>query len=134
MNTSSPVASAFRISRDRHLLSALRTARSRVGEAQTVVIEGQLKRVTGLTLEAVGCQARLGSRVNVLNADGGAVEAEVVGFSGERTYLMPIGDLRGVQANARVVPQAKAPTVPVGPGLLGRVLDGEGRPLDDLAA
>ena len=132
MNTQIPAASAFRAARDRHLLSALRTARARVGEAQTVVIEGQLKRVTGLTLEAVGCQARLGSRVNVLNADGGAVEAEVVGFSGERTYLMPIGDLRGVQANARVVPQAKAPTVPAGPGLLGRVLDGEGRPLDDL--
>ncbi len=122
----------FRASRDRRLGGALRAARARVGEAQTVVIEGQLKRVTGLTLEAVGCQARLGSRVSVLNADGGAVEAEVVGFSGERTYLMPIGDLRGVQANARVVPQSKAPTVPVGPGLLGRVLDGEGRPLDDL--
>lgn len=132
MNTPGFAANAFRTSRDRHLLSALRGARARVGEAQTVVIEGQLKRVTGLTLEAVGCQARLGSRVNVLNADGGAVEAEVVGFSGERTYLMPIGDLRGVQANARVVPQARAPTVPVGPGLLGRVLDGEGRPLDDL--
>ena len=100
MNT----ANHWQQQRDRKLGSALRNARSRVAESQTVVVEGLLKRVTGLTLEAVGCQVRLGSRVSVLNADGGAVEAEVVGFSGDRTYLMPIGDLRGVQANARVVP------------------------------
>lgn len=128
MNT----ASHWQQQRDRKLGSALRNARSRVAESQTVVVEGLLKRVTGLTLEAVGCQVRLGSRVSVLNADGGAVEAEVVGFSGDRTYLMPIGDLRGVQANARVVPLSKTATVPVGDGLLGRVLDGEGRPLDDI--
>ncbi|MDB5969842.1 MAG: FliI/YscN family ATPase [Hydrocarboniphaga sp.] len=121
-----------RANRDLKLVSALRNARSRVADAHTVVVEGLLKRVTGLTLEAVGCQVRLGSRVSVLNADGGAVEAEVVGFNGDRTYLMPIGDLRGVQANARVVPLAKTVTVPVGDGLLGRVLDGEGRPLDDI--
>lgn len=47
MNTPGFAANAFRSSRDRHLLSALRSARARVGEAQTVVIEGQLKRVTG---------------------------------------------------------------------------------------
>ncbi|WP_428309445.1 flagellar protein export ATPase FliI [Hydrocarboniphaga sp.] len=125
-------ASSFQIQRDRKLGAALKGARSRVAESHTVVVEGMLKRVTGLTLEAVGCQVRMGSRVSVLNADGGAVEAEVVGFNGDRTYLMPIGDLRGVQANARVVPLAKTATVPVGDGLLGRVLDGEGRPLDDI--
>jgi flagellum-specific ATP synthase len=123
---------AYHAQRDRKLGSALKSARSRVAESHTVVVEGMLKRVTGLTLEAVGCQVRMGSRVSVLNADGGAVEAEVVGFNGDRTYLMPIGDLRGVQANARVVPLAKTATVPVGDGLLGRVLDGEGRPLDDI--
>ncbi|MFX9123790.1 hypothetical protein ABTN41_20260, partial [Acinetobacter baumannii] len=65
-----------------------------------------------------------------MNADGGAVEAEVVGFSGDRVFLMPVGDLRGVLPNATVVPLHKTPTIPTGRGLLGRVLDGEGAPLD----
>jgi len=127
-----PLINPYRADRDRRALAALRGARNKVSETRTVVVEGMLKRVAGLTLEAVGCQMRIGSRCKVLNADAGAVEAEVVGFSGDRVYLMPVGDLRGVQPNARVVPMARAPNIPVGAGLLGRVLDGEGRPLDAL--
>jgi flagellum-specific ATP synthase len=123
---------ALRMARDRRLGEALSRARARVAEAPTVAVEGVLKRVTGLTLEAVGCRLRIGARVSVQNADGGAVEAEVVGFSGERTFLMPVGELRGVLPNARVVPLARGWRVPAGDGLLGRVLDGEGRVLDDL--
>jgi len=128
----SAAAEALKVGRDLRLGVALDAARSRVGQApSSVVVEGRLTRVTGLTLEAVGCRVRIGARVKVMNADGEAVEAEVVGFSGERVYLMPVGDLRGVMPNARVIPIAGGLRVPGGPGLLGRVIDGEGRPLDD---
>ena len=95
-----------------------------------LVVEGSLRRLVGLTLEAEGCVAPVGSRCLIRNTDGSEVEAEVVGFAGERLYLMPTGDLYGLTPNARVVPVPGASAVPVGPGLLGRVLDGSGRPLD----
>jgi flagellum-specific ATP synthase len=93
-------------------------------------VEGQLTRMVGLTLEAMGCQAAVGDRCEVTAADGSSIEAEVVGFSGERLYLMPTGDIHGVKPGARVVPRPGAGLVHVGPELLGRVIDGAGEPLD----
>jgi len=96
-----------------------------------LVVEGVLRRTVGLAMEAEGCHAELGGRCDVIARDGRPVEAEVVGFSGERLFLMPVGDMRGIVPNARVIPVAGAPEVAVGDELLGRVLDGRGRPLDD---
>ncbi len=93
-------------------------------------VEGQLNRMIGLTLEALGCQAAVGDRCEVSAANGESIEAEVVGFSGERLYLMPTGDVHGVKPGARVVPRHGAGYVKVGPELLGRVIDGAGAPLD----
>jgi flagellum-specific ATP synthase len=93
-------------------------------------VEGQLNRMVGLTLEALGCQAAVGDRCEVTAANGEAIEAEVVGFAGERLYLMPTGDVHGVKPGARVVPRHGAGYVKVGPELLGRVIDGAGVPLD----
>ncbi len=95
-----------------------------------LVVEGRLTRMVGLTLEAVGCQAAIGGRCMVHSPDAEPVEAEVVGFSGERLFLMPSGDIQGLVPNARVVPTQRVREAPVGPGLLGRVLDGTGKPLD----
>lgn len=92
--------------------------------------EGRLVRMVGLTLEAVGCDMPVGSYCNVETASGAFVEAEVVGFSGERTYLMPVGVAEGLKSGGRVVPNDKALNIPVGPELLGRVLNGIGEPLD----
>src|SRR5262245_20123485 len=93
-------------------------------------VEGQLTRMIGLTLEALGCQAAVGDRCEVMAADGSSMEAEVVGFAGERLYLMPTGDVHGVKPGARVIPRQGAGHVRVGPELLGRVIDGAGEPLD----
>jgi len=93
-------------------------------------VEGQLTRMVGLTLEALGCQAAVGDRCEVMAADGSSMEAEVVGFAGERLYLMPTGDVHGVKPGARVIPRQGAGFVRVGPELLGRVIDGAGEPLD----
>jgi len=93
-------------------------------------VEGQLTRMVGLTLEAVGCQAAVGDRCTVLTGGTASLEAEVVGFAGDRLYLMPTGDVHGIKPGARVIPRHGAGHVRVGPELLGRVIDGGGEPLD----
>jgi flagellum-specific ATP synthase len=93
-------------------------------------VEGQLTRMIGLTLEAAGCQAAVGDRCAVVAHDGSCVDAEVVGFSGDRLFLMPTQDVHGLKPNARVIPRPGADFVRVGPELLGRVVDGAGEPLD----
>jgi flagellum-specific ATP synthase len=95
-------------------------------------VEGVLTRMIGLTLEAAGCQAAVGDRCDVLGSDGARIEAEVVGFSGDRLYLMPTGDIHGLKPNARVIPRIGAETALVGEQLLGRIIDGGGQPLDGL--
>ena len=119
---------------DRNLERSLRLGRHidrAMDAAQPPVVEGVLRRTVGLALEAEGCHAPLGGRCDVVGSDGRHVETEVVGFAGNRLYLMPVGDMRGIVPNARVIPVAAAPEIAVGPELLGRVLDGRGRPLDD---
>jgi flagellum-specific ATP synthase len=88
--------------------------------------------MVGLTLEAVGCQAAVGDCCDVVASDGTGIEAEVVGFAGDRVYLMPTGDPHGLEPNARVIPRQRAGVVRVGPQLLGRVIDGAAQPLDGL--
>jgi len=95
-----------------------------------LMVEGRLTRMVGLTLEAVGCRAAIGGRCDVINTDGRKMDAEVVGFSGDSLYLMPTGDIRGLEPDARVVPTGRVSEAAVGPGLLGRVIDGAGIPLD----
>ena len=92
--------------------------------------EGSLVRMIGIKLEAVGCQAPIGSRCQIIADEGADIEAEVVGFSGGSLFLMPEGNLRGVKLGARVVPLEGGGTVAVGDQLLGRVLDGAGNPID----
>ena len=97
------------------------------------VVEGRLLRMVGLTLEAEGLRSAVGSRCLVINAEGDQptqVEAEVMGFSGNKLYLMPVGGLAGIAPGARVIPQGTSGRMPMGQAMLGRVLDGVGRPLD----
>jgi flagellum-specific ATP synthase len=93
-------------------------------------VEGRLTRMVGMTIEAVGFQAPIGSRCEIYSAVGKTVEAEVVGFSGEVLYLMPTSDIRGIVPNARVRPIQSDSQVIVGEAMLGRVVDGSGKPLD----
>ncbi len=107
-------------------------ARERMAGTGEVVVEGTLHRMVGMTLEAIGCEVPVGGRCLIDTADGKHIEAEVVGFSGERLFLMPTGDIRGLMPGARVTPTHGVSEVAVGDDLLGRVLDGAGRPLDGL--
>ena len=104
---------------------------SRIDQVEPVVVEGRLNRMVGLTLEAVGCQAVIGSRCLVKSQNSKPVDAEVVGFSGEKLFLMPTGNIRGIHPDATVIPTHQIYEAHVGDALLGRVLDGRGIPIDD---
>lgn len=121
---------AFVDASNQALRSRMGAAVLRAGASPTVTVEGQLQRVVGLTLEVVGCSLPVGARALLCNADGSQVEAEVVGFSGERLFMMASGEMQGLTPQARVLPAGRRAELRVGDGLLGRVLDAEGRPID----
>jgi len=124
-----------------------------VATAHPWLVTGRLTRVAGLVMEAVGIRLAVGSSCVVYLPDGHDVDAEVVGFSGDKLFLMPSSDVYGLVPGARVVPaeperqhiphvrvpfyphrrtEDRVRQVPVGNELLGRILDGTGRPLDML--
>ena len=113
-------------------VGALARYQDRLADVSPPAVAGCLTRMVGLTLEASGCQAAVGDRCEIVSADDSRIEAEVVGFAGERLYLMPTGDIHGLKPNARVLPRPHAGTVRVGHKLLGRIVDGACRPLDGL--
>jgi flagellum-specific ATP synthase len=92
---------------------------------------GRLTRMVGLTLEAVGCNCIVGDRCLIESVSGSSIEAEVVGFDGNKTFLMPLTVADGLKSGALVTPADTISEVAVGWGLLGRVLDGAGNVLDD---
>ncbi|WP_122034149.1 flagellar protein export ATPase FliI [Aliivibrio sp. EL58] len=101
------------------------------GLTTRAIASGKLVRVVGLTLEATGCRAPIGSSCLVETING-EIEAEVVGFSGENLFLMPNEQVSGVLPGAKVTPIVGGSGIPVGMELLGRVVDGVGNPIDGL--
>lgn len=110
----------------------LRRYEARLRAASPIVVRGRVREVIGLLVEIEGISARLGELCAIQRAGEDAVLAEIVGFRGERTLAMPLGELRGVQSGAPVTSHGALTMVPVGAGVLGRVLDGLGRPIDGL--
>ncbi len=127
--------------------------RTAAGMVTPFSVSGRLVRVAGLVMEAEGLQLPVGNTCMVMTPGGQRVEAEVVGFAAERLFLMPTTDVFGLDPGAPVLsvdlsalspPRLGADFIPrrraqdrtrqvgVGPGLLGRVLDATGRPLDGL--
>jgi len=117
-------------SEDLTLSARLKEYQSRLDSPIPLVVEGKLIRMVGLTLEAVGCQAPVGTRCKVSTQNGEYVKAEVVGFSGDSLYLMPAGDIHNISPGAKVIPTNQTASVTISDALLGRVIDGEGEPLD----
>ena len=91
---------------------------------------GTLTRIVGLTLEAKGVSAAVGSICRILRPDGEHVDAQVVGFESGSVYLMPLWQATGLSAGCRVYVHKETDTALVGDGLLGRVVDAIGEPLD----
>jgi flagellum-specific ATP synthase len=130
----------------------LRDCRSLVTIPEPMLVSGRVTRVAGLVMEAVGLKLAVGSACTVPLPSGAKIEAEVVGFENDKLFLMPQSDVEGVVPGTRVYPveivqslprpgtvnhPRRRPSdrgrhLPVGDELLGRVLDGAGRPLDSL--
>ncbi|MGE0879185.1 MAG: FliI/YscN family ATPase [Acidimicrobiia bacterium] len=91
---------------------------------------GRVRRIVGLEFEVEGVHAAIGDAVLVESTGGSVVMGEVVALAADGLVCMPLGDLRGIRAGDPAVPTGKPMTVPVGNPLLGRVLDGLGRPID----
>jgi flagellum-specific ATP synthase len=98
----------------------------------SVRVNGKVTQVIGLTVESEGPDASIGDVCAIYPMKGGGkpVLAEVVGFRNNRVLLMPLGDLHSVGPGCDVVATGGPLTVQVGSELLGKVLDGLGRPLD----
>ncbi len=134
--------------------SFLEQSRAIAASAAPLEVRGRLTRVAGLVMEAVGLKLPVGSQVTVLQDEQIRVDAEVVGFAGERLFLMPTSEPYGLHPGATVLRhEAVAPRprlhahnhprrraedrtrhLPMGDALLGRVVDANGRPLDALAS
>lgn len=134
----------------------LQAGARRVAAVDSWLVTGRITRATGLVLEATGLRLAVGAacKIEISPGQNHWADAEVVGFHGPTLYLMPQSDISGLPPGARVMPipadvqgriplplfpltDLQAPTVlsrhlPVGNALLGRVVDGAGRPLDDL--
>lgn len=111
------------------LLEPLRRLERALPAASAIPVEGRLRRAVGLTLEAVGLRLPVGGHCLIQSANRGWVPAQVVGFSDDRTYLMPAGEARGLVAGATVRPDHMA-GLHISDAWLGRVLDATGAPLD----
>lgn len=124
-------------------------ALGRVRRSPQLQVQGTLTRVAGLVLEATGLRTPIGSQCLVHMPGQKDVLAEVVGFSGDRAFLMPAGGVHGLSSGATVRPAAAyvplprlgeseeqvqvrsgVLRLPLGPGLLGRVVDPQGVPMD----
>jgi flagellum-specific ATP synthase len=138
---------------DRHTArwkAYLRDCDSLINFVEPMQVSGRVTRVAGLVMECIGLRLAVGSACTIPMANGIRVEAEVVGFDGDRLFLMPQSDVEGIVPGSRVFPvEASVPRpgsvlhprrrpsdrarhLPVGAKLLGRVVDGAGRPLDGL--
>jgi type III secretion protein N (ATPase) len=102
-----------------------------ISDTPTLAIKGRVTQVVGTIIKAVVPAVKIGE-VCILRQPGEDFEmkAEVVGFAKDAALLTPIGDMYGISATTEVTPTGRAHMVPVGNGLLGRVLDGLGNPMD----
>ncbi len=130
----------------------LKNCQDQLKGQESIQCFGRITRVAGLVMEATGLKLAIGSPCHIPLTSGHRLDAEVVGFGNERLFLMPLGDVEGVQPGALVIPsyvEKLPPTlfhhenktdhtlthgrrVPVGDALLGRALDATGQPIDAL--
>ncbi len=99
-------------------------------QASPIRLQGRIHKVLGPMIEATGLRAGIGRECIVQGRDGARIEAEIVGFRDRRSLLMPVGATLGIAPGDRIEDTGREPAAPVGEALLGRVLDGAGKPLD----
>jgi FliI/YscN family ATPase len=91
---------------------------------------GCVTRLVGLLIESVGPVAAVGDFCEVRTSSGRGVRTQVIGFRDGHVLSMPLEEVGGIQCGDAIVSRSEEARVAVGPGMLGRVLDGFGRPID----
>ncbi|MGE0316126.1 MAG: FliI/YscN family ATPase [Vicinamibacterales bacterium] len=104
---------------------------ARVPQVDTMPPVGRVIRTVGLVIESLGPRAPIGTMCDVAGAGGRRLPAQVVGFRDGVVLSVPLGDTTGVCPGDRLIARAGGQAVPIGPGLLGRVIDALGTPIDD---
>lgn len=102
-----------------------------IDELKLIRFHGKVTQVVGLVIEGFCPDTAVGSLCEIYPTDGNPIMAEVVGFRDNKTLLMPLGELRGVGLGSLISVRRQKASMRVGPGLLGRVIDGLGIPIDD---
>jgi FliI/YscN family ATPase len=97
---------------------------------ETLVATGEVTEVVGLVVESRGPSVAIGDFCEVTSASGRRIRTQVIGFREGRVLAMPLEEVEGLQLGDTVTARGEAARVPVGKGLLGRVLDGFGAPMD----
>ncbi len=115
---------------ERSLASRYRPYFDRLQACNPLVHLGRVEEIIGLVVSSIGPPVAVGEICRIIPPVGEVIPAEVVGFRGNRVLLMPLGDLEGIAPGFLVKAEREPFRVPVGMGLLGRVLDGLGRPID----
>src|SRR5499427_2945994 len=116
---------------DDRLASILPRLQNGVRDKATRPVKGRVRRLLGVTVHASVPQVRLGEVCHLVDPiTSQKVMAEVIGLADELAILTPIGDLTGLSSVSEVVPTGQELLVPVGTGLLGRVINALGEPLD----
>jgi flagellum-specific ATP synthase len=104
---------------------------ARAGQIDPIPSSGRVVRTVGLLIESSGPHVSVGSMCEIVGSGGRKLPVQVVGFRDGVVLSVPLGDTVGVRPGDRVVAKANGNTVGVGKGLLGRVIDAFGRPMDD---
>jgi len=100
--------------------------------AKLIRRQGKITQVIGQIIEAYNPGMSVGGLCTILNPDtGDRVRGEVVGFKQDKVLLMALGQMPNISPRCRVIPEDRPPRVPVGEDMMGRVMDGLGRLIDD---
>lgn len=103
---------------------------SRLNRTRTIKVNGKVTKVIGLTIESRGPAATIGDVCQIESPGAPQMLAEVVGFRENNVLLMPFSDVGAIGPGHDVVATGNSLQIPVGPHLLGRILDGLGQPID----
>src|SRR4051794_21224819 len=103
----------------------------RVAHLDPLPVAGRVVRTVGLIVESIGPRARVGDICELSRSgDEPSLALEVVGFRDGHLLTIPLGPTSGIQPGDRIIVKTSLSRTPVGAALLGRVLDGLGRPID----
>lgn len=103
---------------------------NRLDEIELTTVHGRITEIVGMLIKAIVPQVKMGEVV-MIKREGEPLIAQVVGFTKEEVYLSPLGEMSGIGPSSEVIPMRLPLHIKVGDGLLGRVLDGLGNPLDE---